>query len=65
MLRDSLQMAGVLVLLLAFSALILGAVRLFFYLLERVAERGMGQRKGSGMVVRHKGSNPGKTGGED
>ena len=41
MLRDSLQMAGVLVLLLAFSALILGAVRLFFFLLERVAERGM------------------------
>lgn len=45
MLRDSLQMAGVLVLLLAFSALILGAVRLFFYLLERVAERGMVKRE--------------------
>lgn len=41
MLRDSLQMIGVLVLLLAFSGLMLAAVRLFFYLLERVSERGM------------------------
>lgn len=64
MLRDSLQMIGVLVLLLAFSGLILAAVRLFFYLLERVAERGMGQDEGSETAGRDKGG-PGETGAED
>lgn len=43
MLRDFSVMIGVLIALLAFSGLILGTVRLFFYLLERVAQRGMGQ----------------------
>ena len=41
MLRDTFQMFGVLIVILALSAAVLASVRLFFYLLERVAQRGM------------------------
>lgn len=41
MLRDFSVMIGVLIALLAFSVLLLGAVRLFFHLLERVAQQGI------------------------
>ena len=44
-LRDTLGMIGVLIAILAFSAVVLASVRLFFYLLERVAERGMDRRE--------------------
>lgn len=39
--RDFSVMIGVLIALLAFSVLLLGAVRLFFHLLERVAQQGI------------------------
>lgn len=56
MLRDTSVMIGVLLSLLAFSAVILASVRLFFYLLERFAQRGVDRGGDSQTVNRRVGT---------